>query len=139
MDDTIASVVQQNKKDEIIVLIMEEAKTSPRRDMRWCKALSVAIKHIPRCVRHKATNLRRRHSKTTHTAYPTLPRSSHTSHASIFFPNCGHGIILLTRDCMAIPELLGPPRRGVQGVIFAIGHGIIFATCAYLILALSLA
>ena len=31
------------------------------------------------------------------------------------FPECGSGIILLTRDCMAIPEASGPPRRRVPG------------------------
>ena len=45
--------------------------------------------------------------------YKSDPPPTHNATDS---PDCGTGIILITRDCMAIPELSGFPRRGVRGL-----------------------
>ena len=55
------------------------------------------------------------HHITRFPRYPIRNQESQVTHFATIAENCGHGIILLTRDCMAIPELLGFPRRGVQG------------------------
>ena len=51
----------------------------------------------------------------SHAAYPLVFPAFHITEKPTDFRFCGAGIILLTRDCMAIPELSGFPRRWVPG------------------------
>ena len=47
-----------------------------------------------------------------------------TNHIANEFSSCGRGIILLARDCMAIPGASGSPRRGITfSELFLFGAG----------------